>query len=239
MTSLRKMFVIAACVTAIAGTAASAVAAPLLPATASDARFGWNFGDTGSINSAWNAFTVPAGAPGNLPDAGSFGSGEFSVLTSNGAGAFITSSGNLYVSGGPADFDVSIDTSDLTGDFTRVVAQIKTQGTEMDPSSLLLGGIAPSIGGVVDVQPLGGFGGAAVDYLAIWDLTTTSGPGANLTLEFGSNGPHMSLDQLQIDAFSQAFAFTTPSAIPEPATLPLLGALGAIGAFSRRRRRRA
>ncbi|MDM4014573.1 PEP-CTERM sorting domain-containing protein [Roseiconus lacunae] len=228
MSVMRKTFVFVACLAAMSAWSVSAVAAPLTAASSSDPRFGWDFGEAGSINAEWDSFTTPVGAPGNLPDVAHFGSGANSVLTGNTPGAFIVSSGNIYSFSGTPDFTATIDTSDLAGDYTRVVAQIVTQGTAMDLSSVLLDGIAPTIAG---------FGGSAAGYMAIWDLATSGGPATSYSLDFNATGPHLSLDQLQVDAFSQSVAFATPAAVPEPAAMASLAALGVFGVFSGRRRR--
>ena len=72
------------------GTAAAALLLLFSPAMATadfvnpslaDSRFGWNWNDAGSVYAEWDVFTIPFGAPGNLPDVDSFGSGASSTLT--------------------------------------------------------------------------------------------------------------------------------------------------------------
>ncbi len=181
----------------------------LLTSAAIDDRFGWDFGTSGSINGAWDEFTVPVGAPGNFPDAGDFGSGSSSNLTQNTAGAFLTSGNNIYSFSTVTDFDVSINTTSLSGSFTRVVAQWRTLGGELDYGSVLLDGFAPVYTEQLSQAALGGLGGSGIDYLAVWDFAAA--PLSSYDLEFTAAGTSLSLDQFQVDAYAQATAFPDPA----------------------------
>ncbi|MEM6690689.1 MAG: hypothetical protein AAF664_14740 [Planctomycetota bacterium] len=198
-------------------------------ATSADGRFGWNFGDAGSINGTWDNLTVPVGAPGNLPDVNAFGSGINSVLTQTVPSAFITSTGNIYSFAAATDFDVVVDTSSLnsSANFTRIVAQWNTLGNQLDYANIRIGNTAPVYTERLNEFALGGMGGAGIDFLAVWDLPEAPQP--SYTIEFNAAGSSMSLAQFQVDAFASNVAFeeatpfnqftrNNPFDLPGPAT---------------------
>lgn len=195
-----------------------------------DARFGWDFGDPGSVGAGWALFTVPFGPPGNLPDvaASTFGSAANSVLTQTGTvTAFVTGGGNIYspVEGEVVAFNTVIDTSDLSGPATTVVAQFRTLGSELDYAGILLNNLSPTHTEELSRISLGGFGGDQVEFLAKWEL----GPAeSSYTLTFAGAESSVSLSAMQIDA----------NAIPEPVGGSLLAGLAVIAAAARRRTRR-
>jgi len=201
-----------------------------------DARFGWDFGDPGSVGAGWDIFSVPFGPPGNLPDvaASNFGSAGNSVVTQIGTPtAFIIgpgTSGNIYSFAEATGFTTTIDASDLSGPATTVVAQFRTLGTELDYASILLSGgsltdVAPTLTEELSRVPAGGFGGDVVESLVKWDLGASE---SSYTLTFGAAGSSMSLAQFQVDA----------NAIPEPAGASLLAGLTMVAVATRRRVRR-
>ncbi|MEM0914611.1 MAG: PEP-CTERM sorting domain-containing protein [Planctomycetota bacterium] len=204
----------------------SAQAAFVTP-TAGDVRFGWDRFDAGSAYSEWDVFTIPLGAPGNLPDVDSFGVGSSATVTQTVPGAFIAGSGNIYSFGSVNDFDVSIPL--VIADYIRVVVQVQTLGTELVYDDILIDGLAPVYTEELDRIGLGGFGGSEVETLLVFDLPFgTTGP---VNLDLTASGTSLSLDQLVVDVFGQSTAFP---AVPEPASLALLA--GGLAVWVRRSR---
>ncbi|WP_436715433.1 hypothetical protein U8335_23445 [Roseiconus lacunae] len=181
-----------------------------LTASIYDDRFGWDYGDFGSINAKWDQFTDPQGTPGNSPDASDFGSGENSVLIQNAGSAFLTSGQNIYSFAEPTDFDVTIDTSDLSGSFTRIVVQWKTLGNTIDNNSINIDGVTP-VYTQTQNSLISAHGGSAfsTDLMAVFDFQ--SAPDASYDLAFTAAGSSMSLETVQIDAFAQDTAFPAPA----------------------------
>lgn len=225
--------------------------------------FTWSASAANSSFAEWNSFNeYPGGPPiGSLggygpgttpaPQSEFAGSGGAPSLIFNSFGT-IVSSGNAY--GGtfaPAP-DESVFITDATaivrsgtdgGDFTRIVAQWDTLGTELDYSSILLsfstaapGSIAPSLAIETGRTALGGaFGGAGISYLALWDLSTSQD---EFRFDFNAQSTNMSIDNFRVDSFVQSAPFVTPTAVPEPGSFVLLGAVG-VAAFAHRRRNNA
>ena len=223
----RGLAVWLAAIMVVSANAASADIAFVDPSS-SDSRFGWDFDLNnpvpGSIHARWDVFTNPFGPPGNLPDGTTIGSGATSTITQTVEGAFIAGSGNIYSFGSVNDFDLVIDSSDLSGPVTTVAVQFKTLGTELDYDSILLDGLTPTFTEELFRQELGGFGGFDVEYLAIWRL------GQALTsyqVDFTAAGSSLSLDEVRVDAYAS---------VPEPSTVTLLGGMALTGLMLRRRR---
>ncbi len=162
----------------------------------------------GSANSEagyWEVFSVPVGAPGNLPDQS--GATTDAVLTQTNANAFLTGSGNIY----------NLSTSSFTlADATpftlgTVVLQTRTIGSEVDYNSVSL--IYSNVSGTHALAPLFRYElnralsqGYSVSSLWQWDLT---GLGiTNYSISFNAAGPSMSFDSMTLDTagqFSVAF----------------------------------
>lgn len=200
----------------------------------------------GSTNSAagyWEVFSVPAGAPGNLPDQPGATSGA--VLEQSNTNAFLTGSGNIY-NLSTNSFVLKDSTAFALG---TVVLQTRTIGSEVDSSSVAL--IYSNLSGTHALAPLFRYElnriasqGYSVSSLWQWDLL---GLGiTNYSLSFNASGPSMSFDSLTLDTsagFSAVFQeqpFTLQS-IPanlarwmypfngNPASRPTASVFGSLG----------
>lgn len=201
----------------------------------------WTRGTGGATYQAWDIFdTYPTDS---TPDVGNVNANGTASLTENTGGAFVTSGGNIYSFSTATDFTVTIPEADVptpAHDVTAVV-QIKTQGTEIDPATLLLNGQAPVESVELDRVVLGGFGGSLVENWYLFNVPYAAfGDGVpgveDLTLTFGAQGSSMSLDAISIDTAIRPFGYyaePTPAAIPEPATAALLS-LGGLALLRRR-----
>ncbi|QDV82073.1 DUF1559 domain-containing protein [Planctomycetes bacterium TBK1r] len=219
--------------------------------------FTWSQSAADSTFAFWDRFDdFPGGStPGFLP-AGtspaaneSFGDGGPASSLTFESNQSLASSGNAYGGlFGPGDSSSFLTQAYATvrsgtsgGGFTRIVAQFETLGSELDYSSILLsasaataGTIAPSFMIETARTSLGGtFGGEGVSYLALWDLDSSQ---PEYRFDFNAQSTSMSLDQFRVDTFTQNTPFITPSAVPEPGSVALLGIVAG-GLVLRRRRR--
>ncbi len=194
----------------------------------------------------WEVFSMPVGAPGNLPDQSGATTGA--VLTQTNAYAFLTGSGNIYNPSGISSFRLTDETPFALG---TVVLQTRTIGSELNHSSVSL--IYTNDSGAQALAPLFRFElsrivipgqGGGVSSLWQWDLT---GLGvSNYTIAFNAAGPHLSFDSMTLDAaaqFAKAFPeqpFTlqsTPANLARwmypfnanPASRPTASVFGALG----------
>lgn len=193
--------------------------------------FNWSEGASGSTYSGWKVFAddVPGGLINdNTPE---FGSGGASLTETTGT-AFVTGGGNIYSFAAATAFTVNVPTVNLgPSPFdTRIVAQFRTLGTELDYANIKVNGATASIIYKSDPIALGGFGGNQYDYLAAWDLTSVTGP---LTLTFNAAGSSMSLDELHVDTFSSV------AAVPEPSSMLLMAAAVGGAGYRKWRKRKA
>jgi len=206
--------------------ATSASADFIVPTVAS---VGWERGVSPlSAYAEWDRFTSPSGP--NLPDVGVFTGGSFASgapswnAFDREPNSFVTGGGNIYSFGSIIAPQVDVPGFGLGESFiTTVLLQVRTQGTEIDPLSVLLGGSGPTQVVELARSPLGGFGGAIVDTLFRFDVT---GNAAGYTLQFRSLSSSMSLDRIAVDTFA---------AVPSPGA----SALAAIAAGATLRRRRS
>ncbi len=174
----------------------------------------------GSANSEagyWEVFSVPVGAPGNLPDQP--GATTDAVLTQTNSSAFLTGSGNIY-NLATSSFTLADSTPFTLG---TVVLQTRTIGSEVDYNSISL--TYSNGSGTHSLSPLFRYElnravsqGYSVSSLWQWDL---SGIGiTNYSISFNAAGPSMSFDSMTLDTASQ---FT--KAFPEqPFTLQSVAA---------------
>lgn len=209
--------------------------------------FGWSRGDANSTFSGWDfleAVATPgfAGTPftDSTPDIpGQFGTPS---SISVGPGALGVGSGNAYSPFVALSFSSIVNSGTSGGTHTRIVAQFRTGGSELDYQGILLststespGTLVPSLMLETGRVALGGFGGDQVDYLALWDLNSSQ---SAFRLDFKAASSSLSLQQFHLDTLVQSSAFITPSAVPAPGTLAVLGFVSGGGWVVRRLRRK-
>lgn len=210
---------------------------------------GWEAFSSGTLPNNPNGGTLVMGPGfgGTASDAWSpiNAAGNATVTETTGL-AFITG-GNLYNASAATSISTAIPNNidavsgDSTAGWTTLLVQIRTRGTEINPSTLLVNGIAPEDSVELSRVALGGFGGFQVD---TWHQFKIAGNRDFYTLTFGSPGPHMSLDRLSIDtawnetAFLQSQAFSNVVPVPEPGTWAVLAGAAIVGEIIRRRRMR-
>lgn len=163
--------------------------------------FGWTRADATATHYFWDDFGSTAGA--NQPDVAAIplmvDGVEPSVTETTGT-AFLTSTGNLYSFTEPLAFEVRVPVLEIVGGTTRVLLQLATVGTEIDQTTLLIGGVGPT-----EVQELdrlflgdGQFGGFLVDALYVFEV-----PSANpIVITFSAAEPSLSLDAISVDTVS-------------------------------------
>lgn len=147
----------------------------------------------------WESFTVPIGAPGNLPDQP--GATTTAVFTQFQPSAFIAGSGNLYNMNGTSSFTL---TNATPFPFGTVILQTRTGGAEVDYNSVSM--LYQDTNGTHVLSPLFRYElsritvpgqGSSVSSLWQWDLTglVTS----NFTISFVASGASMSFDSMTLD----------------------------------------
>lgn len=174
-------------------------------------------GQPGAQFAGWESFTVPTGQ--NSPDIG--GSTANSKLTQTSTGAFIASSGNLYVGPDPAVGNYSVSYSGGTP-VGPVVFQARALGNELAYDGLRLeysGGSLSAARTELERTAFGGPPGTPGSGFAVasqwsWDLTGLNA--SEFTITFKAAAADVSFDSATLDV----------RAVPEPQTW----ALAAIGA---------
>ena len=174
---------------------------------------GWAHGDANTSFVHWDHIGGPdvLALVDDTPDAGNIGT-SFAQLAPNNAGAFVTGSGaggNIYSFSDTPDFTVDIDT-DYAAPATPVTValQLKILGTDLDASSVKLGGLAwDSTETLFSGQAGGPFGGAELEYLFVWNNVAAD---VAYQLDFLAQGSSMSLDEVSVD-------IGVVSAVPVPA----------------------
>ena len=200
------------------------------PATASWG--GWSIGDAETSHGYWDVITQDnAGASfifDGAPDNGDFNNSS-AVLSANNPGAFVTGGGlggNVYSFSDTPSFNLDINPSYSFADAgtVTVALQLKVLGTLLDFASVDLGGLAASSATTTHTGTAGGpFGGAAEEYLFVWEDVVAS---TAYSLNFAALGSSMSLDEVQFDIggyVKDAVIVIPPNAVPVPAALLMFG----------------
>lgn len=189
----------------------------------------WSRGDANSTYQEWDVFSSPPGLPGPfLPDIGVSnpnGAPGLTEVSYPASGSLITGSGNIYSFSAPTSFEITIPNFNLGDGYTTTVAlQTRVLGTQIDPATMLIGGVAPS---VVELLPDPAAG--SVETLWQWELP---GNADKYVIAFGSAESSMSFGAAAVDTYA--------TVVPEPSTLALAAlALTALTVPALRRRVRA
>lgn len=228
---------LSAATVAITTCAASGGAHAAFEDPASATWGGWNRGDAATVYQFWDIFgdddgnppfpggSLPPNPPNPITDATpdtSFGPAGTNAITETGGRAFLTP--NIYSFAFPTTFEMDIAGFGDTGSPVRVALQIRTLGTELDATSVLLDGTAPTTqtelsrtSSIFNGQP-----SDIVDTLFLWTLSEGQ---SNYAFSFAASGSSMSLDQVAVDV----------APVPLPAPLALMAAGVAALSASRRR----
>lgn len=172
-------------------------------------------GQPGTTSSLWETFTVPTGAPGNRPNAGT----DLSPVLSQWAqGALITGTGNIYNMTEAGVFTISYSSTAPLG---IVVLQMRTFGTELDYNSVRLsydGGVLLTTRTETDRVQVGqpGTPGSGVYVSSAWQWDLSGRNVGQYSISFNAAEHSLSFDSALLDV----------QAVPEPGTLALL-AIGA------------
>jgi hypothetical protein len=188
---------------------------------------GWARGDATATYQEWDVFTTPPGPGGPFtPDIGVSNAAGAPTLveTSYPASAsLITGSGNIYSFAAPTSFEINVPNFNLgAGYATTVVLQTRIIGTQIDPASVLIDGVAPTV-----VETLADPAAGSVETLWRWD--SLPGNDASYTVALSASGSSMSFGAASVDTFA--------AAVPEPATWVLgLAGIAALAMVRRRAR---
>lgn len=189
----------------------------------------WGGWDRGDAETSWLHWSHIDALIDSTPDTGNTGASS-AILAANNSGAFLTgggAGGDVYSFSDTPDFTVAINT-DYTApsSFVSVALQLKIVGTDLDASSVKLGGAAWDSTQTLFSGTAGGpFGGDEKEYLFIWDNVSASSAYA---LDFLAAGSSMSLDEVSVDI--------GVSAVPVPAAVWMfMTALSGLAVTSRRK----
>ena len=182
-------------------------------------------GDANTAFAQWDSFTS-ANGNANVAE-----QGEGWNLYNFGSGAVISSSGNIYASGGELNIHVYPAVMPLFA-VQQAVVNISFAGNPIDTDNVRALLVDQESGSFVNSSTAelvgGGTGGpfAPVTWAFTFDLSALGQGFQGLSFFFGSELTNSSLDAISIDVLG--------SAIPGPGALALLGVAG-IGARRRRR----
>lgn len=167
-------------------------------------QFGWDRGDPGSTYYAWEDFgsaTAP-NPPDEAATPASVDGVSASLIETTGT-AFRTSTGNIYSITTVVEFEVTVPAEVASGDTTTVLLQTRTQGREIDPASVLAGGLPPVE--VVELfrfqlGPDDIFGGFLIDTAYRFEVPS----GNPIVVVFAASDTSMSLDRVSVDTLTTA-----------------------------------
>lgn len=236
------------------GALALLLATPVMGDFVTPDDFGWARGEARSAYFDWDVFTSVSG--GNVPDAmfdAELPPGGVAPDVRELAGSsIITGIGSIYSLVNPIEIEATLPgfereagASPKSQDVTDVLVQIRTQGRELDLSSVLVNGRGAlhveELERIVLGDPDDIFGGSIVETLFLFQVQTTSNP---LTLEFSAARESMSLDRLSVDYRGRRGAFVSsgpllPAASEGFVAVPAAGGLGVLasaGLLAGRRR---
>lgn len=212
----------------VGAAAAPAFAAFVVP---DGINYPWTRGVTANSASAqWDAFASVAGP--NTPTASFVGGvlpgGAPAWNVANiGGGGMIFAGTTIYSLGTAMDVHVTAPNFDLGGGYTTtVLLQVRTQGHEITPGSVNLGGVLPTETIELSRGPsVSGFPLFKVETLYRFEL---AGNAASYDMQFlTAAGTHVLLDRVSVDTFAR---------VPAPGACALLGLGGVM--IGRRRRPR-
>lgn len=202
---------------------------------------GWTRNTGNTVYAHWDSFSLdgpsvipsppaPVANPdGDLtPDVNNYGTQLAATVPLNPA-TFGTSTDNWYTAAGPGAFVSYVFADNLINPpgFGPVTAalQIKTQGTPLDTSSVILQDGATTNIWTPDSSTLLSNSGGVQEWLFLWDLSADI---STYFFSYTATGAHMSLDQVAIDI--------GPSPVPVPAAIWLFvsGLLGMVGVARRK-----
>jgi hypothetical protein len=178
-------------------------------------------GEAGSLYYGWETFTEPYNAP-NMNEEGTPGGMLFNFA----AGAFLTSSGNIYNQAGGLDIHVY-----GYSDVQNAVLNLASQGSEFDYENVSLW-VSDGIDGMMFsadswsmnyYQPVEGMG-AITNTSYEWNISSYEGTITEWAFFFQGNEAHNVLDAVTVDIYTGA--------------VPSAGGLVAFGLMGLQRRRR-
>lgn len=178
----------------------------------------WTRGAPGSVHAAWDSFGYVPDAifpPTDIEPDGGYGGFDDPALavlnetTGYGAYSGLEEDKNIYSPAVAIELQVTLPSpTGASGSNTIFVAQVNTFGTEIAPASVSLS----YDGGAQQLAPVGTLETQRLPSISPFgetDLVTTvywwegfSGDPANFLLQFAASGPHMSLTNLVLDAYS-------------------------------------
>lgn len=159
----------------------------------------WARGAMDTTYAEWDFCTTPVGP--NAPDVGSNNTFGMPTLANLEPSAFLTGTGNIYSPAAPIDLEITVPAPPAVGLVTTVVLQARALGAELDYTSPLVNGVAPTYGGLFDRQMLMSPGGLQIDTYWLFELPDSP---STLTITFQGSGPHVSLDRVVVDTFTGA-----------------------------------
>jgi len=172
----------------------------------------WSRGAPQSTYQGWDIFEVlpdksnPSAAGAHPPDLGvNTIEGGQPTLEELSTDSFITGSRNIYSFSSNLDVQVDVPNYGLgAGYFTTLVLQTRTQGTAIDPASVMLGTLAPDATkelGREEIQSPGGSTFITENWYR-WVIPAEVGNAASYELTFKALGTSMSLDSVLVDTWT-------------------------------------